>query len=52
MSKNPEFWSNPVNATLKSKYDTFFKNVEDIGGYKIGCKDVGLDWASIGINFV
>lgn len=52
MSKNPEFWSKPENATLKSQYDTFFKKVEDIGGYKIGCKDVDLNWDAIGIKFV
>jgi len=52
MSKNPKFWSKPENAKIKSQYDTFFKKVEDLGGKKIGCKDVDLNWASIGIKFV
>ena len=52
MSKNPEFWSKPENAKIKSQYDTFFKKVEDLGGNKIGCKDVDLNWDAIGIKFV
>jgi len=52
MGKNPEFWSKPENAKLKSQYDTFFKKVEDLGGQKIGCKDVDLNWDAIGIKFV
>lgn len=52
MGKNPEFWSKPENSSLKSKYDNFFKKVEDLGGSKIGCKDVDLNWDAIGIKFV
>jgi len=52
MGKNPEFWSKPENAKLKSQYDTFFNMVEDLGGQKIGCKDVDLNWDAIGIKFV
>lgn len=52
MSKNPEFWSKPENAKLKGQYDMFFKKVEELGGQKFGCKDVDLNWDSIGIKFV
>lgn len=52
MGKNPEFWSKPENSSLKSKYDNFFKKVEDLGGSKIGCKDVDLNWDAIGVKFV